>query len=1497
MAEFREGDDIDNRDTERPEYVKGEILVKFKPGWGIREKLEAYEKTKAFKDSQKRQGLKKAVPDKVVSLGISSVDALFTKHRITDMEKVFRTAKVPDADGTILFKGERKKVPDLTTIYKLTLPDSADILKLVEEYGRDPNVEYAEPNYIYHTYETIPNEYANRAALTAAQWSLDKIQAPEAWNIETGSSDVIIGIIDTGVDWDHPDLAANIWTNPGEDPWSDPNDPTTGNGIDDDANGYVDDWKGWDFVTINPEAVYPGEDPGPPDNNPMDFDGHGTRLAGIATGVTNNAKGIAGIAWNCKIMSIRAGFKNAGGMGQTESSWYSPAIVYASDNGAKVINMSFGGRCWAVPQTTKEAVDYADSLGVVLVAAAGNSNSSHPIYPAFFENVIAVAATDENDAKASFSNYGSWIDVAAPGVGIYSTSFDNTYDTRSGTSSSSSIVAGIAALILSKNSTLSNEQVMQILESSADDVGSSGWDIYSGYGRVNAYKALQINTICTASIDSPTAESVVRGNVNIIGTAFGNDFDHYTLEWGYGEAPTSWSSIGVNLTNGGVLPIVSGVLATLNMDALNQWEFSVRLHVFDSHGNVSYFRRILFNGNLMLEGWPVEIIGFPNGGGTNGAVVTDIDGDGDNEVVVGSRNGGAVNILHHDGSLLSGWPNGTYSQTPPSIGDVDGDGDMEIVPGCDGGWIQVHHHNGTLLSGWPQSVGGQVIQSPALADIDNDGKLEIFCGSGNNNVYGWRYDGTLLPGWPITVGDRALNGPSIGDIDGDGDLEILLGAWDNKVYAWHHDETTVNGWPISIPDCPQGTPSLADVDGDGKLEVFVTACAWPNIRHVYGWKDNGTPLPGWPVQNVWAVQGPTIGDIDGDGDLEILTGESDNDTLVSAWHHDGTPVSGWPVAIVSTGLIMGTAQPMIGDIDGDGDVEVVAGVSNNYVYAWHHDGTLVDSWPRRIKAAASQPTLADVDGDGFIDIIAGGDDPNLYIWKTLKTYDPSNVPWYTYRLDNYHTSWYGFENIKPQAITNLSYTESGDSIILHWPPVTEDVQGNSEQIKFYKVYRGTTYDFAPTNDNLIGTTTDTTYTDSAGVLENYCYVVRALDKYCNLSDISNRVMPRSIFRYYVFPQLGWNLISWDVDTPNDSVEILLSDIIENVDIVLGFEGSGLTYDPDFPQFSNLQLADHLHGYWIKTNAVDTLTVTGIVVPDNTPIEIEAGWNLVSYLPDYPDSVAHALASIWDYVVVVMGFDEGGLTYHPDWPQFSNLKILYPGFGYWIKMTVPGTLVYPDTQVASDGFLAKSTDYISSGSKIVPTNEWISVFGDGIVLDGEPLKVGTTVKAKDPNGVICGEYVVRTNGCFGFMPVYRDDPATNEDEGAEPGDYINFYIDGVDVEEKIVWNSFGEVHKKGLTPLKTVIPTEYALSQNYPNPFNPVTRIKYQLPKSSHVSCTIYNNLGQQIKSLVNEQKVAGYYTISWDGKNDQGKLMSSGVYFCQITAGDFIKTRKMLFLR
>jgi subtilisin family serine protease len=338
----------------------------------------------------------------------------------------------------------------------VTLPAGASVEDAIVQYMSDPNVAYAEPNYIRKASQLIPNDnYFNQ------QWALQNtglfngtpgadIKAPEAWIITTGLGNITVAVLDTGIDYDHPDLVGNIWINTGE---------ICPNGIDDDLNGYIDDCYAWDFTTCRHFEPIPTVplvcDPinqKVPGNDPWDDNGHGTHVAGIIGAVGNNGIGITGVIWRVKLMAVK--FLNEEGQGDIADEI--SAIGYAVNNGAHIINASYSGAVFS--QAESDAIAIANANGVLFVAAAGNSEANNditPEYPASYKlnNIVSVAATDQNDRRAPFSNYGiSSVHVAAPGVYILSTFPGDLYvglnqEIIMGTSQAAPHVSGLAALL------------------------------------------------------------------------------------------------------------------------------------------------------------------------------------------------------------------------------------------------------------------------------------------------------------------------------------------------------------------------------------------------------------------------------------------------------------------------------------------------------------------------------------------------------------------------------------------------------------------------------------------------------------------------------------------------------------------------------------------------------------------------------------------------------------------------------------------------------------------------------------------------------------------------------------------------------------------------------------------------------------------------------------------------------------------------------------------
>jgi len=337
----------------------------------------------------------------------------------------------------------------LSQTFVLKVP-RGQVKKLESLLNKNPLIEYAEPNFIAKTQDLIPNDTSFNL-----QWGLNNpsdadIDAPEAWAINQGNETIKIAVLDTGINLSHEDLVNKI---------DSLRKDFTGSGIEDDY-------------------------------------GHGTHVAGIAAAETNNATGVAGMGFNSKIIVGKVLDNSGSGY----YSWISDGIKWAVDNGASVINLSLGG--YASSRTLEQAIKYAWSKGVVITAAAGNDNRGSKLYPAGYTNVIAVAATDNNDKKASFSNFGKWVSVAAPGVNIYST-FPNhpfylqteygrsmNYDYGNGTSMATPFVSGAAALIWAsgKCAPLNNSCVRNRIQSTADKISGTGK--YWRYGRINAYKAI-----------------------------------------------------------------------------------------------------------------------------------------------------------------------------------------------------------------------------------------------------------------------------------------------------------------------------------------------------------------------------------------------------------------------------------------------------------------------------------------------------------------------------------------------------------------------------------------------------------------------------------------------------------------------------------------------------------------------------------------------------------------------------------------------------------------------------------------------------------------------------------------------------------------------------------------------------------------------------------------------------------------------------------------------
>jgi hypothetical protein len=975
------------KDTPKPaglEFSPTRLIVKLKP--------EADRKVNLGKVGGK------------VTTGLTQLDNLNLRFNVTRQEKLFKE-----------FKETALKLDEFSSVYILEVPEGTDLKKMQREYQRLPEVEYVELDYKLELFEEpddplFPHQWYLNNLGTAQNdsqgyYGIDRdaghalvikfgiedadIDALEAWERNDETTVPLVGIIDTGVDLDHEDLADNVWTNPGEIP---------DNAVDDDHNGFVDDFYGWDFSGDVSSMEPVG------DNDPTDYYGHGSHCAGIAAAVRDNGMGVSGITSPCQVMAIKFFPNSLFSLG-------AKSIIYAADMGCDVINMS-----WGSPYASKiieDALDYAIYRGVLPIAAAGNSGAEDRYYPASIPQVFTVGASNDSDVVTWFSTYGEHVEVVAPGRDIlslradatdmyaengfpYTHIIDQKYYLADGTSMASPCVVGVAAYLLAASPGISNERIKEIIEQSADDLiypyggdslYSPGRDIYSGYGRVNLNSALQLLSGRLAKIDYPYENALVSGDVAIIGTASGDSFENYVLEYGEGYLPEEWTQIASS-----DVPVSQGTLGVWESAGLTGL-YAIRLTVGDQNQAVVHL--IANNDTYVRITSPSDgdtVLGYADIYGYT--VVEDFShytlefGYGESpsvwipiitstkmvaDYILGTflvsyfeemfysfrliveTNGGATygdTVVVFVKSIASGgWVQelSAYGSLSPAVGDIDGDGYGEVVLGlgAPAGWgftggVEVFTHEGQREVGWPKHTDKNMMSSPALGDLDGDGIDDIVICSEQEGVH------ALMSGsadwtnyvWTSANEFTGLATPVIADLENDGSPEVLIINENGVVYAWRNDGESVlySGGFFArtyVTSRSTGFPSLAvaDLDADGQNEVIAGVadgnCLPGQMSAeggVYIWDIQGNQLlaPGDYPDSFTCIYGIAVANIDESEDLEIVTFGADTSYVkLCAFKKDGTQPENYPIVIEALDCEWFGNHPAIGDLEGDGILEIV----------------------------------------------------------------------------------------------------------------------------------------------------------------------------------------------------------------------------------------------------------------------------------------------------------------------------------------------------------------------------------------------------------------------------------------------------------------------------------------------------------------------------------------------------------------------------------------------
>jgi len=903
--------------------------------------------------------------------------------------------------ASLVSSHEFRSVPGLHLVR--TGKGAAASAKIGEMLAADPQVEYIEPNFIQHV-AVAPNDpdYPRLWAMHNTGQTGDNgpfnpdIEAERAWDLTTGSDDIVVAVIDSGVDYSHEDLAANIWQNPQD---------CDADGIDDDADGYTDDCHGIDAVNH--------------DVDPMDDNGHGTHVAGTIGAVGNNGIGVAGVAWHVKILPCK--FTNANGDGATSAAI--ECLDYLGRLKQSGVNLIASNNSWGsyyYSRALEDAMRAQRDLGVLFVAAAGNDGRDDPMYPCAQEvaNVICVAAS--YDSIESFSNFGrGTVLLGAPGDAIYSTLPGNTYGLESGTSMAAPHVTGALVLLKAQDPSRDAYALRNLLAAGAVRPHEASIPTITG-GRLDLFNSL---TCTGVTVLARTRPLIVEALNRAPGDAVVFRALHVRCAGPAGDVTVSVAPSGetVTLRDDGLAPDETahdGVYAgTWIAHGQGEVSFSFPAPMTDT---------VIVNVDPALKpGFPLQTDSWLPGASFAGPaklVVGNIAGDPRLEILATPREFGPLWAWDAQGSVVPGWPRHVPMSGGLALGNFDADpSDLEPVVSDFTGIAFLYQGDATPIPGWPQFACVLGIET-GVTDVDGDGIDELI------SFPARRPDGSPLRTdvqVPATAScEEAVSyAARMGDLDADGRVDFVnIVGHDFGDDLWISDIDGLRpGFPRELPGkftrTYSGRALIGDVDGDGTPNVVIASRAndggtFHDQVHVFDGR--GKLLRTLNVSQA-GDDGLALADIDGDGIPEIVKVAG---TGLYIWHGDGSLLPGWPRDLGG----QSSEEPAIGDIDGDGAVDIVTYGYEGQVnvpgplrlHALHGDGSYLPGFPRTLSGGGDSmapAAIADIDLDGRNDLIVslgrgGGVHETIFAYDLhgAGTYGP--VEWSQSSGDARHRGYY-----------------------------------------------------------------------------------------------------------------------------------------------------------------------------------------------------------------------------------------------------------------------------------------------------------------------------------------------------------------------------------------------------------------------------------------------------------------------------------------------------------